>query len=558
MSQNVMILVDEAGNSWRVPRDVILPVLEREHMPLPPCPRGWSQHDFMFGSDDECVVPVLLREAGVWFSIVSTGVMLLLVAHRQWHKRRKGQTQRQLYRSMSWSLAGFLGHFAWGISCAAGASMRWRAACMCLFAICGAETMIIASTAFLNNAILTLHALHPARGALWHGRVALTFDTIRPLHIVVVVYSVYQWIGQHNGTGQFTGEIPAVVLLGCFGAPAMLYLSTSTMMFLGSIGTARTARALGQSAETQQLRRKLCRQSKTAMVQGALYASLSVGVIVIPLLGQRVLGICWSYFFGTFSPAVPMTRRGVSLAFLRSFAEQKRVGARTTTAEVCDRIIKPATAGAACAYYDLLYRHDQEVAATESAALLEGATESAAAGAAVSPRSASSWRTTARRAFEEQAQPEQTVYYWFDIFVMNQHSHEDLSQDSLLKNLVESIKGPGRVLLAMDSWREPSPLTRVWCLLEIFTAMEQGVELVACFSSAEQALFADKLVQNQAEVQRTLKAVDAELAEATVAADREMIFELIRNGTGFRDFNDTIRGALRNSFERVVIAQRQL
>ena len=65
-------------------------------------------------------------------------------------------------------------------------------------------------------------------------------------------------------------------------------------------------------------------------------------------------------------------------------------------------------------------------------------------------------------------------------------------------------------------------------------------------------------MQNQAEVQRTLKAVDAELAEATVAADREMIFELIRSGTGFRDFNDTIRGALRNSFERVVIAQRQL
>ena len=113
--------------------------------------------------------------------------------------------------------------------------------------------------------------------------------------------------------------------------------------------------------------------------------------------------------------------------------------------------------------------------------------------------------------FEEQTKPEHTVYYWFDIFVMNQHSHEDLNQHSLLKHLVDSIKGPGRVLLAMDSWRDPSPLTRVWCLLEIFTAMEQGVELTMCFSSAEQASFAEKLqAQSQAEVQRVLERVDAE------------------------------------------------
>ena len=36
----------------------------------------------------------------------------------------------------------------------------------------------------------------------------------------------------------------------------------------------------------------------------------------------------------TIAPShVPLTRRGVSLAFLRAFAEQKRVGARMATAE---------------------------------------------------------------------------------------------------------------------------------------------------------------------------------------------------------------------------------
>ena len=160
--------------------------------------------------------------------------------------------------------------------------------------------------------------------------------------------------------------------------------------------------------------------------------------------------------------------------------------------------------------------------------------------------------------FEEQTKPEQTLFYWVDIFVMNQHSDDDLSQHSLLHNLVDSIKGPGRVLLAMDSWREPLPLTRVWCLLEVFTAMEHGAELAMCFSSAEQASFAEKLVKNQAEVHCVLEAVDAGKAEATVATDREMIFDLIREGIGFELFNQTIKDALRHSFERVVIAQRRL
>ena len=141
---------------------------------------------------------------------------------------------------------------------------------------------------------------------------------------------------------------------------------------------------------------------------------------------------------------------------------------------------------------------------------------------------------------------------------MNQHSEEELGQQQLLENLRASVRAPNRVLLAMDSWRDPAPLTRVWCLLEIFTAMEQGVEMVMCLDGAEQRALFQHLVQNQAEVQRALEAVDAERADATVRADRDMIFELIRGGAGFAQFNHVIRDALRHSFERIVIAQRSL
>ena len=119
------------------------------------------------------------------------------------------------------------------------------------------------------------------------------------------------------------------------------------------------------------------------------------------------------------------------------------------------------------------------------------------------------------------------------------------------------MRTPGRVLLALDSWREPSPLGRVWCLLEIFTAMNVGAEVIMCLSDAEQASFAAKLAQNQADVHQALDAVDAEKAQATVDKDRDMIFELIRGGTGFDAFNRTIREALRRSFEFAALAAAQ-
>ena len=139
---------------------------------------------------------------------------------------------------------------------------------------------------------------------------------------------------------------------------------------------------------------------------------------------------------------------------------------------------------------------------------------------------------------------------------MNQHSAVDM--EALFPNLQASVRAPGRVLLAMDSWRDPTPLSRVWCLLEIFTAIMEEAQLIMCLSSSEQASFAERLAQNHMEVQRVLEGVDAEKAEATVDTDRRMIFRLIREHTGFEPFNAAIRNALRDSFQRVVVAQRRL
>ena len=91
-------------------------------------------------------------------------------------------------------------------------------------------------------------------------------------------------------------------------------------MFLGAIGTARTARSLGASAETQQLRRRLRRQSRAAMIHGVLYFSIFLGVLVFVVIGFRVVGICWSLFFAIV-PGVTVFR--VAMRSLRRSSGRK-------------------------------------------------------------------------------------------------------------------------------------------------------------------------------------------------------------------------------------------
>eukprot|EP00937_MAST-01D_sp_MAST-1D-sp2_P007323 g7323.t1 len=134
----------------------------------------------------------------------------------------------------------------------------------------------------------------------------------------------------------------------------------------------------------------------------------------------------------------------------------------------------------------------------------------------------------------------------------------DLGSSAVLVNLLAVVRAHKRLLLPLDSWREPTPLSRVWCLLEIFTAACEGAELVTCLSSAEQSSFAENLQENHAEVQLVLEGVNARCAEATEEGDRGMIWDIIRAGAGFSDFNRTVVDALRHSFEQVVMAQRRL
>ena len=136
-----------------------------------------------------------------------------------------------------------------------------------------------------------------------------------------------------------------------------------------------------------------------------------------------------------------------------------------TTKDVCDHVVKPATETQQCAYIDLL--HGQQTSA--------GAPLLAAANIFVSH----AWKydfklvlSILENITQTEAKP---IYFWFDLVINNQHGTVDRPFEWWCTTFKSSIESIGRVVLILAPWRDPIPLTRAWCLWELFSAATPNV-----------------------------------------------------------------------------------
>jgi hypothetical protein len=79
------------------------------------------------------------------------------------------------------------------------------------------------------------------------------------------------------------------------------------------------------------------------------------------------------------------------------------------------------------------------------------------------------------------------------MFVVNQH--RQLPSEWWSGAFSAAITAIGHMLLVLQPWSEPVPLTRSWCLWEIFSVIEAGKELSVVLSPREQASFHEALVR---------------------------------------------------------------
>ena len=152
------------------------------------------------------------------------------------------------------------------------------------------------------------------------------------------------------------------------------------------------------------------------------------------------------------------------------------------------------------------------------------------------------------------------------------------------------VLGIGRVLAMMGPWEDPAYLKRVWCIFEMFTAIQHGCEIEIVMPPLERERMSKILLGsssaygrsskdkggkdkgNKTQQQQQLGGVDAlykalanisvQNAQATIEDDRIRIMEILsdKHGIGFEAVNQRVTNYLRDWVRRAidVIVEEQI
>lgn len=154
----------------------------------------------------------------------------------------------------------------------------------------------------------------------------------------------------------------------------------------------------------------------------------------------------------------------------------------------------------------------------------------------------------------------ESTFFWFDIFSNSQHNVADKPFEWWTEVFQSNVQSIGHTLLVLE-WDNPIPLSRAWCIWEIYCTLNKGgdeatggegaparppARLEIIMSAKEEAAFNTALVDRFETVVKKVSNIDVARAEAAVNADKENIFGAISKTLGV------------NEVTRLVVAEMRL
>lgn len=141
-------------------------------------------------------------------------------------------------------------------------------------------------------------------------------------------------------------------------------------------------------------------------------------------------------------------------------------------------------------------------------------------------------------------------YYYVDLMLVNQHEQVgDVPFSVLRDEFAAGVRSAGRLLLLLD-WPHMQPLTRLWCIFEIATAMQVGSTFHAVMMPSQEAAFDEVLLRDFGSIVAGASATDANKAVAGRDGDRDNIRRLVEEQHpgpegGFVRINRFVASAIR-------------
>ena len=140
-------------------------------------------------------------------------------------------------------------------------------------------------------------------------------------------------------------------------------------------------------------------------------------------------------------------------------------------------------------------------------------------------------------------------YYWNDIFVEDQNQSSTKEEGYFFTAFRQAIESIGRTVLVLGRLKDPNPLTRAWCIWEIFSsAQASNCELCVSLPPLERVELRRLLGQPSGgqEIFSFLTSVHAESSDAFSKEDVSKIHSTIKSESSFNQVDSLVCESLRN------------
>ena len=136
---------------------------------------------------------------------------------------------------------------------------------------------------------------------------------------------------------------------------------------------------------------------------------------------------------------------------------------------------------------------------------------------------------------------------WFDLYSNNQHSAPDLDFHWWSTTFKSAIEQFNHTVLILSPWNNPVPLTRAWCLFEIYCTAARKCRFEVAMSPSDQKAFIEAILMDATESINTMLAtVDTRKSESWNPADKTRIFDAVERTVGFDGINSLVFERLRD------------
>ena len=148
------------------------------------------------------------------------------------------------------------------------------------------------------------------------------------------------------------------------------------------------------------------------------------------------------------------------------------------------------------------------------------------------------------------------IIIWFDLFSNNQHGAPDLDFYWWSTTFKSAIVKFNYTVMILSPWNNPIPLTRAWCLFEIYCTAECKCKFEVAISQADQENFLEAIQisasknMDRRNAMRPLHAmlatIDVRKSESWNPDDKYRIFDAVERSVGFVGINKLVFERLRD------------